>query len=74
MTNLTTNEEDSIFDSLMLMDVIQDLTVKQRVVVALRSAGYSQLEAGKILGMTRAAIGIIFKRAIQAIRIKIKDY
>lgn len=65
---ISTDEENLIFDRIALNDAIQQLSVKQRVVVALILAGYNRDESGKIMGLTRQAVGAIHKRAIKRIR------
>lgn len=62
------SEEEEISNRLELVELISKLPVKQRVVVALRAAGYTQEECGKILGVTRAAIGFSYKRAVRRMR------
>ena len=61
-------DEDKIISRLLLLEAVQRLQPKYAAVIALRSAGYSQQECGVILGVTRAAIGFIQKRAIKEIR------
>lgn len=68
MTDFSHLEEEQIVDELLLDQAVQKLPPKQRMVVALRSAGYTQQECGVILGLTRAAIGFIHKQALAQIR------
>ena len=49
------------------------LTAKHRAIVALRMAGYTQRECGEIVGLTRAAVGISYKKAKTIIREGISD-
>lgn len=60
--------EGGVIDLLILKDAIANLPVKERVVTALRSAGYTQRECGEIMGITRSAIGFAEKRALHKLR------
>lgn len=60
--------EDDLFTYMMLRRAVHNLPDKHRAVIALRMAGYKQKECGAILGVTRAAIGFIQKRAIEMLR------
>jgi RNA polymerase sigma factor (sigma-70 family) len=62
------SEEEQMMSEMLLDEAVQKLPPKQRVVVALRAAGYTQQECGVILGLTRAAIGFIHKQALAKIR------
>jgi RNA polymerase sigma factor (sigma-70 family) len=68
MSSITSEEEDRIIDHMLLISAVHRLPPKQQVIVALRSAGYTQQECGDIVGMTRAAIGFIYKRAVRRLR------
>ena len=68
MTGITGEEEDRIFSHMLLIAAVHKLPAKQQVIVALRTAGYTQQECGEIVGMTRAAIGFIYKRALKRLR------
>lgn len=67
MFSIDNNDTDLELD---LFDAVHRLTPKQRVVVAMLSAGYTQKEVARVIGNTRAAVGIIYKRA----RILIETY
>lgn len=62
------NQGDDIELRILLEDAIKKLPPKQQVVVALREAGYSQMECGVIIGMTRAAVGFIQKKSLFNLR------
>lgn len=66
------DEEDDILLKIQLEDAIKDMPIKLRAVVALLSAGYTQQESARILGITRGAVGMIYKRARLAIEEKLK--
>jgi RNA polymerase sigma factor (sigma-70 family) len=70
---ITGEEEDSIIEKMLLTEAISKLPPKQRAVVALISAGYTQNECGRIFGMTRAAIGFIHKKALSHLRRLIEE-
>lgn len=68
MTVMGHSEEEQLISEMLLAEAVQKLPPKQRMVVALRAAGYTQQECGVILGLTRAAIGFIHKQALTQIR------
>jgi transcriptional regulator len=41
--------------------------------VALYSAGYTQKECSEVIGTTRAAVGYMYKRAIERMRLEVTD-
>lgn len=51
------SEEIAVLDRLMLLTEVGKLPAKQRAVLGLMAAGYTQSESGTILGLTGAAIG-----------------
>jgi len=53
---------------LAIEETVDKLPVKEKVVLTLRLAGYTQRECGFIIGMTRSAVGIIYKRAVTLLR------
>lgn len=57
-------KEDQILTNVSVGMGIEQLPIKQRIVLALRVAGYTQLESGTILGVTRAAVSGTLKRAV----------
>ena len=57
-------DADSLLVSLVLRDAVDRLPDNLRAVVALRFAGYTQQECAGVLGMTRANIGAMHKRAL----------
>lgn len=61
-------QEDSINTDVLIRTAIQRINPKYQAVLAMRSAGFTQAECGLILGVTRAAIGFIYKRGIQELR------
>lgn len=65
---ITDQQEEDLFLAMALQDEVDRLTEKQRVAVAMIAAGYTQEECGKVLGVTRAAIGFIRKNAIATLR------
>lgn len=62
--------DDSIIE---LKNKIRKLPDKQKVIIALQAAGYSQKESGTIIGVTGSTVGIIFKRAIGKLRKEVDD-
>jgi len=66
-------EEDQVITHMTLEEVVQRLSPKQRIVVALISAGYNRTECGRIMGLTRQAAGATFKRAITKIRLLLSE-
>jgi len=63
-----TEEEQQADDHVLMDSLLTSLPVPERVVVALLLAGFKQIEVGVIIGMTRAAIGAIYKRAITRLK------
>jgi len=61
-------DEEGVINNMHLMSMFTDLPPKQQVVLALRTAGYTQKECGIILGVTRAAVGFNYHRAVQLLR------
>ena len=59
--------EGAADNSLLLLEALRKLPEKERAIVALRVAGYTQKECGQIVGLTRAAIGGIYKRGLTAL-------
>jgi len=59
---------EKIESAVAIDEIISKLPVKEKVVIALRLAGYTQRECGVMIGMTRSAVGIIYKRAINLLR------
>jgi DNA-directed RNA polymerase specialized sigma24 family protein len=57
------NDEEETLLRMQLVAAVDKLPPKLKIVVALLSAGYTQQESANILGLTRGAIGLIFKRA-----------
>lgn len=74
MIPISYSEEEQLFTHMALVEVLQQLSPKQRIVVALICAGYSRTECGMILGLTRQAAGATFKRAIFKIREALEKY
>lgn len=64
---ISEEEENSIIDTMMLSESMQKLSKKYRLVLALYLSGYNQRECGVILGITRAAVGFIYKKATAAL-------
>lgn len=52
-------------NNIFLEAALDMLPEKERAVIALRLAGYTQKECGSIVGLTRAAIGTIYKRGLE---------
>jgi predicted transcriptional regulator len=71
---LLRKKEDSVLDKVYFVEIIRSVPIKQRIVLALKIAGYSQLESGKILGITRAAISGTLKRATIRLQKTLKDF
>jgi transcriptional regulator len=61
-------DEDSIFEHIALNDAVAVMPPKQKVVLAMISAGHTQLDCARVIGLTRAAIGAIYHKAIEEIR------
>jgi DNA-directed RNA polymerase specialized sigma24 family protein len=61
-------DENDFFTVIDLAAAIDQLPVKHRVVMALWAAGYNQRECGEIVGLSRAAIGIIRKKTALALQ------
>ncbi len=61
-------KDDSQEQSILLEDSIDRLPQKEKAVLALRYAGYTQHECGVIIGVTRSAVGFIHKRAIAMVK------
>lgn len=62
-----------MFDDLILQAIdfniaFSKLILKHQVVVAMRLAGYKQHECAVVFGLTRAAIGIMHKKARAELR------
>lgn len=57
------HDEEETLLRLELVEAVAQLPPKLRIVTALLSAGYSQQECASILGLTRGAVGLIYKRA-----------
>jgi DNA-directed RNA polymerase specialized sigma24 family protein len=70
---LSDDEEGQIFTEMALYDAVKQLSTKQRMVVALITAGYTREECSTILGITRQAVGFIYKRAIRKMRTYFSD-
>lgn len=60
--------ESNVIDSIVILNSLSALTQKQRVVLALRTAGFVQRECGEILGLTRSAVGFIERKAKRRLR------
>lgn len=60
--------DDMNLTQMVALDAFKQLRERQRVVVALRVAGYSQKESGAIVGLTRGAIGYIYKQSLSDLR------
>ena len=67
IAQLTYLEEETL-ERVLLQEVVHRLPTKEKVVVVLRLAGYTQQECSEIVGGTRASIGIIHKRALTKLR------
>lgn len=65
---LDNDSEEQLFEKMTLQDAVRQLTQVRRIIVALRSAGYTQQDCGVILGLTGVAVGLIHRRAIEQIR------
>lgn len=66
-------DELKILQAVDFDNAFSKLTIKHRVVVAMRLAGYTQAECALVFGMTRAAIGIMHKRAREVLREEMAD-
>ena len=60
--------EEEIFEEIELEAKVKALPPKQRVVVAMISAGFTQADCASIIGLTRAAVGVIWHRTLQELR------
>jgi len=61
-------DEDKLFERIEINEAVMAMPPKQRVVLAMVSAGHTQLDCAKVVGLTRAAIGAIYHKAIEEIR------
>jgi len=66
-------EEERIVTHIALDNIVQRLSPKQKIVVALISAGYNRTECGRIMGLTRQAAGATYKRATKKIKILLTE-
>ncbi len=64
---ITHDQEDAMFVKIQLRELVEDLPDKQKVVVSMISAGHTQADCAKIVGLTRAAVGVIFHKAVEGI-------
>jgi len=59
---------DNLENQISIQETLGKLPVKERVVISLKTAGFTRGEIGTIIGMTRSAVGIIYKRATNLLR------
>ena len=64
---ITHDQEDAMFEKIQLRELVDELPDKQKVVVSMISAGHTQADCAKIVGLTRAAVGVIFHKAVEGI-------
>lgn len=69
---ITHDQERYMFEKIELRELVQELPDKPKVVVSMISAGHTQADCAKIIGLTRAAVGVIYHKAIAAIREDLK--
>ncbi|MCK5605145.1 hypothetical protein KAR91_24860 [Candidatus Pacearchaeota archaeon] len=69
---ITHDQEDLMFEKLQLRELIQELPDKPRVVVSMISAGHTQADCAKIVGLTRAAVGVIYHKAVDSIGVSLR--
>lgn len=62
--------DDSMIE---LKTKIKKLPDKQKAIIALQAAGYSQKESGMIIGTTGSTVGIVFKRVINKLKKEVYD-
>lgn len=67
------DQEDYMFEKLELRERVAKLPDKPRVVISMISAGHTQADCAKIIGLTRAAVGVIYHKAIAVIREDLKS-
>ena len=60
--------EEDMFEEIELEEHIRALPPKQRVVVGMISAGFTQADCASIIGLTRAAVGVIWHRTLEELR------
>lgn len=65
---ITHDQEEYMFEKIELRERVQELPDKPKVVVSMISAGHTQADCAKIIGLTRAAVGVIYHKAIASIR------
>ena len=65
-------EEISADLAIIIENEVKRLPPNERVVVALRAAGFTQEECGKLIGLTRPAVGAIHSRAMDALKERLK--
>lgn len=68
------NFEDTLLDKIVVRQIVDSLPDRLRAVLALRLEGYTQNECAVILGVTRAAVNAMQKRAHQEVRKGIINY
>lgn len=73
MTDTLRELEDQASLYASLGEEVQRLPVKEKIVVALRSAGYTHNDCHLIIGLTRAAIGYIERRAFAKLKVALGD-
>ena len=60
--------EDGALFNIILQDLIDQLPAKNRAVLGLLTASYTQQEAANLLGISRTSVGNIFRRTISILR------
>lgn len=66
--SISDQQEEDLFLDMALKEEVSNLPTKQRIAIAMIAAGYTQEECGKVLGVTRAAVGFIRKNAVATLR------
>lgn len=65
---ISEEQEEAMFERVFLENAVHDLPDKLKVVVAMNAAGYTQKECASVIGLTKAAVGSIFKKSLVRIR------
>lgn len=68
---ITHGLEENIFEGIELEEEVQALPDKQKVVVAMIASGFTQADCASIIGLTRAAVGVIWHRTLEELRGKL---
>lgn len=65
---ISDEQEERMIERVFLENAVRDLPDKLKVVVAMNVAGYTQKECATVIGLTKAAVGSIFKKSLVRVR------